>query len=115
MYQVDDKASGRRQENSVEHDYAAIAEIFAKLAVSAGAAIMRVYETGCSARIKPDRSPVCDADVLAEGIILQGLAADLPELPVLAEEAASGGAAAPQGDAFILVDPVDGTDRKSVV
>jgi 3'(2'), 5'-bisphosphate nucleotidase len=92
-----------------DYDYDAIAEIFAKLAVEAGAAIMRVYESECHARVKPDQSPVCDADVFAETIILKGLARDLPELPVLAEEAAAAGAAAPDGDAFILVDPVDGT------
>jgi 3'(2'), 5'-bisphosphate nucleotidase len=93
-----------------DRDCAEIAEIFAKLAVAAGAEIMRVYERGTKARLKADRSPVCDADVLAEAIILKGLAADLPELPVVAEEEeASRRAALPAGDAFILVDPVDGT------
>ena len=92
-----------------DHNYAEIAEIFAKLAVTAGAAIMRVYESDKNARLKPDHSPVCDADVLAEAIILKGLAADLPEIPVVAEEECSKGAALPQSDAFILVDPVDGT------
>jgi 3'(2'), 5'-bisphosphate nucleotidase len=93
----------------VDHDYAEIAEIFAKLAVAAGAAIMRVYDSDKNARLKPDRSPVCDADVLAEAIILKGLAADLPNLPVVAEEECSKGAPLPKSDAFILVDPVDGT------
>jgi 3'(2'),5'-bisphosphate nucleotidase len=103
------KVSGHRKAAPSVRDYAAIAEIFAKLAIEAGAAVMRVYETESHARIKPDQSPVCDADVVAESIILGGLATDLPDLPVLAEEAASRGTAAPQGNAFILVDPVDGT------
>jgi 3'(2'), 5'-bisphosphate nucleotidase len=104
-----DEVSGIREAEPAGRDYAAIAEIFAKLAVEAGAAVMRVYETDCNARIKPDHSPVCDADVVAESIILDGLAADLPDLPVLAEEAASQGKQLPEGNAFILVDPVDGT------
>jgi 3'(2'), 5'-bisphosphate nucleotidase len=109
LRQVEDKASERRERTAAGRDHSAIAEIFAKLAVSAGAAIMQVYERGGKARLKPDQSPVCDADVLAEAIILKGLAAELPELPVLAEEAASNGATSLQGDAFVLVDPVDGT------
>lgn len=98
-----------QRQRPADRDDAEIAEIFAKLAIAAGAAIMRVYESDCNARLKSDQSPVCDADVLAEAIILKGLAADLPELPVIAEEEASKGAALPEGDAFILVDPVDGT------
>jgi 3'(2'), 5'-bisphosphate nucleotidase len=107
----DAKVTGTQADDvqAAVYDYAVIAEVFAKLAVEAGAAVMRVYESDCHARIKPDQSPVCDADVLAEAIILNGLANDLPGLPVLAEEAAAAGAEAPEGDAFILVDPVDGT------
>ncbi len=105
----DEEVSSHREAAPAVHDYAAIAEIFAKLAVEAGAAVMRVYETESHVRIKPDQSPVCDADVVAESIILGGLATGLPDLPVLAEEAASQGMVVPQGNAFILVDPVDGT------
>ncbi|MGC2051253.1 MAG: 3'(2'),5'-bisphosphate nucleotidase CysQ, partial [Methylovirgula sp.] len=57
---------------------------------------------------KADESPVCDADVAGEAIILDGLAARLPDLPVISEESADN-AMAQLGEAFILVDPVDGT------
>jgi 3'(2'), 5'-bisphosphate nucleotidase len=90
-------------------DYGAIAEVFAELAVVAGAAIMRFYRTDSHAQTKADKSPVCDADVAGEAIILAGLAARLPNIPVISEEAAASGAVAQVGDAFILVDPVDGT------
>lgn len=90
-------------------DRDAIAEIFAHLALKASIAVMRVYDTDSHARHKPDHSPVCDADEYAEAIILEGLAEQLPQLPVLAEEAAAHGHRPPCEGAFILVDPVDGT------
>ncbi len=90
-------------------DYEVIAEIFAELAVVAGAAVMRFYQIDSHAQTKSDQSPVCDADLAGEAIILAGLAARLPDLPVISEEAAASGAKEAPGDAFILVDPVDGT------
>ena len=87
----------------------AIAEDFAELAVAAGAAIMLFYNADSHAREKGDTSPVCDADLAGEAVILAGLAARFPELPVVSEEAAAAGAKSAGGDAFILVDPVDGT------
>jgi 3'(2'),5'-bisphosphate nucleotidase len=93
----------------VSFDCDTIVEIFAQLALDAAVAVMRVYETDSHARSKPDHSPVCDADEYAEAIILEGLSAQLPQLPVLAEEAAAHGHKPPCGSSFILVDPVDGT------
>jgi 3'(2'), 5'-bisphosphate nucleotidase len=90
-------------------NYQAIAEDFAELAVAAGAAVMLFYKSDSHAREKGDTSPVCDADLAGEAVILAGLAARLPDLPVISEEAAAAGATATCGDAFILVDPVDGT------
>jgi 3'(2'),5'-bisphosphate nucleotidase len=86
-----------------------IAEIFAELVVEAAVVVMGVYAGEAHAREKADRSPVCDADEKAEAVILAGLKARLPHLPVLAEEAASRGERPRCGRAFILVDPVDGT------
>jgi 3'(2'),5'-bisphosphate nucleotidase len=90
-------------------DRDAIAEIFAELALEAGAVVMRIYAGDPHARRKPDESPVCDADEQAEAIILAGLAERMPGVPVLAEEAASRGEKPVCGQSFILVDPVDGT------
>jgi 3'(2'), 5'-bisphosphate nucleotidase len=99
----------RLSANPLSFDRDAIAEIFAQLALQAAVAVMRVYDTDSHARSKPDKSPVCDADEYAEAIILEGLATHLPQLPVLAEEAAAHGHKPPCGGSFILVDPVDGT------
>ncbi|MEJ0049965.1 MAG: 3'(2'),5'-bisphosphate nucleotidase CysQ [Methylovirgula sp.] len=90
-------------------NYQAIAEDFAELAVAAGAAIMLFYNNDSNARQKGDTSPVCDADLAGEAVILAGLAARMPELPVVSEEAAAAGAQSTDDDTFILVDPVDGT------
>jgi 3'(2'),5'-bisphosphate nucleotidase len=99
----------RLNTSPISFDPNAIAEIFAELALNAAVAVMRVYDTDSHARRKPDHSPVCDADEYAEAIILEGLASQLPQLPVLAEEAAAHGHKPPCGGSFILVDPVDGT------
>src|SRR5258708_22992812 len=76
---------------------------------AAGSVVMRHYEAGCDARIKPDRSPVTDADEEAEKLILAELAAAFAGVPVVAEEEAAAGRIAKVGARFFLVDPVDGT------
>jgi 3'(2'), 5'-bisphosphate nucleotidase len=88
----------------------AIAEILADIALQAGPAVMRVYERGDpGARIKADRSPVCEADELAEHVILDALSVRLPQWRVIAEESASRGVIPVCGRGFLLVDPLDGT------
>jgi 3'(2'),5'-bisphosphate nucleotidase len=87
----------------------ALAEVFARLALDAGVEIMRVFESDPHMRVKPDSSPVCDADLFAEEVILNGLS-KLAPLPVVAEErCAVGIAPALNGGDFVLVDAVDGT------
>ena len=90
-------------------DFDQVAEIFARLCVEAAVAVMGVYAGDHRPRVKADSSMVCDADERAEAIILEGLANDLPRIPVIAEEAASRGEKPCCGRVFILVDPVDGT------
>lgn len=88
----------------------ALAEIFAALALQAGAAIMKVYATDPQARVKSDASPVCDADLFGEEVILDGLAREAPQFPIVAEElCASGRPPFVGGSPFILVDALDGT------
>lgn len=70
---------------------------------------MKIYAGAIAVRRKADRSPVSDADVEAEAIILEGLARILPGVDVLAEERVAREGAAPMGAAFLAVDPLDGT------
>lgn len=80
------------------------------IALRAGAAVMKAYRDGCAVGEKADQSPVTAADIEAERIILEGLAAHVPGIPVIAEEeVAAGRDVADCGATFFLVDPLDGT------
>jgi 3'(2'), 5'-bisphosphate nucleotidase len=79
------------------------------LALKAGREIMRHYTEGFAVENKADASPVTAADRDAEAIILGELCAQVPDLPCVAEENASLGIIPECGDAFLLVDPLDGT------
>ena len=86
-----------------------IGEAFGAIALAAGLAIMETRQSSFRTRRKSDDSPVTEADERAEEIILARLAALLPGVPVIAEEAVSRGEAPAIPAAFILVDPLDGT------
>ncbi len=91
----------------IDHQYLAVA---ADLARHAAAAILGVRARGFAVETKEDRSPVTEADRQAERIIVAGLRAAFPLIPVVAEEEVSAGEVPAPGDAaFWLVDPLDGT------
>jgi 3'(2'), 5'-bisphosphate nucleotidase len=78
--------------------------------VAASAKILAIYRSGFTVRTKADASPVTEADEVAEQILLPRLAALLPGVPAISEEAQCGtGALATGGARFWLVDPLDGT------
>jgi len=79
------------------------------LSIAAGAEIMTVYASEFDVEIKPDASPVTQADTRAEAIILAGLAKIAPDIPVVAEESVAAGRVPPPSDRFFLVDPLDGS------
>lgn len=76
---------------------------------SAGDAILEVYASSFSVQHKADASPLTEADLAAQRVLLEGLVR-LADLPVLSEESA----AAPWSERrawarYWLVDPLDGT------
>jgi 3'(2'), 5'-bisphosphate nucleotidase len=85
------------------------ATVLAEIAHRAGAKIMEIYATGCSASQKADLSPVTIADEQAEAIISSALQKHWPDVPVVAEEAAAAGKIPDVAERFFLVDPLDGT------
>lgn len=88
------------------------AELLERLAIiarEAGARIFELYQSGCAVSDKPDCSPVTEADIAAETIILAALARYAPGVPVVAEEACAAGRVPHVGERFFLVDPLDGT------
>jgi len=91
-------------------DHALLA-LAVRLAEQAGAAILAVRARGFAVEQKLDLSPVTEADRAAEAIIVAGLRAALPDVPVIAEEEVAAGKVTPASAASLcwLVDPLDGT------
>lgn len=88
----------------------AMAVRFAQLAAVAGQiALDLLSRSEIISREKIDRSPVTEADERIEAFLINELARLLPGVPVIAEEAMSRGEAVGTGDAFLLIDPIDGT------
>jgi 3'(2'),5'-bisphosphate nucleotidase len=69
---------------------------------------MDLYRTEANVKLKRDASPVTEADLAAEKVILEELHTLLPSLPVISEEQAEIQNVAPD-EPFALVDPLDGT------
>lgn len=88
---------------------AALLEVARQAAVAAGEAIMRVYAQDFDVRQKADKTPVTEADLAAERIIIERLEAAFPEIPVFAEELVEAEGLPPAAARFWAVDPLDGT------
>ncbi len=79
------------------------------VAREAGRAIMEIYASAFVVRGKEDESPVTDADLAAEAVIVKALAQLTPDIPIVAEEQMSTGHAPALKRSFWLIDPLDGT------
>jgi 3'(2'), 5'-bisphosphate nucleotidase len=80
-----------------------------EIAQRAGQAIMSIYAKGAKPRLKDDATPVTEADITAENIILTGLTELAPGIPIVSEESVAAGFIPLLKDQFFLVDPLDGT------
>jgi 3'(2'), 5'-bisphosphate nucleotidase len=79
------------------------------LARKAGDAIMAVYGAAdFEVRVKGDDSPVTEADLAADRIIVAGLEAAFPDIAVVTEERSASHDLG-EGRTHFLVDPLDGT------
>ena len=90
-------------------DDSALLLLSVELARRAGEAILEVRRTGFEVQCKADHSPVTAADHAAEAIIVAGLRAAAPDIPVIAEEEVASGRVSAPAACFWLVDPLDGT------
>lgn len=77
--------------------------------LEAGRVEMRHFANGVTIEKKADKSPVTAADREAEAIIVSALSRLLPDVPIVAEEAAADGHLPPPASRFLLVDALDGT------
>jgi len=85
-------------------------EVICSIAREAGAAIMEIYAGEFNVELKGDASPLTCADRASHEVIVKGLHASFPDLPILSEE----GRDIPYAERknwqrFWLVDPLDGT------
>ena len=82
-----------------------------KLARTAGASILTVYDSSDFQIVsKDDDSPLTAADLASHQAIIKGLSELTPEIPILSEESASiDYATRSQWSTYWLVDPLDGT------
>lgn len=90
------------------HPLNALAAMLAGIARDAGDLLLKFRADGYSVTRKADGSPVTQADLASEALILAALAAAMPGCPVISEESAP---VRQTGDIrrFLLVDPLDGT------
>ena len=94
---------------SIQSDLPQLLEGVVALCREAGRVVLEVYGTDFKVRGKEDLSPVTEADERAEALLLLGLRALTPDVPVVAEEAVAAGQVPAVPSGFWLVDPLDGT------
>ena len=76
--------------------------------LNAGKIIMEIYQGDITKKIKPDGSPVTEADKASERVLLSELHRLVPEILVVSEEAPESNSKSSKKK-FFLVDPLDGT------
>ena len=87
---------------------ATLLESLTELVIRAGEAILAVNRSAMNVAGKSDGSPVTEADLAADHIIVEGLARLAPHVSLLSEERVHL-ATPPYRDSFFLIDPLDGT------
>src|SRR5882757_2345823 len=87
---------------------ATLLESLTELVIRAGEAILAVNRSAMKVAGKGDGSPVTEADLAADHIIVEGLARLAPHVSLLSEERVHL-ATPPYKDSFFLIDPLDGT------
>lgn len=91
-------------------NHEAILDSLLKIADTASQKVMEIYQTDFQVHTKDDSSPITAADLASHHVIVGGLMALTPDIPILSEESAK----APWEErrnwtCFWLVDPIDGT------
>lgn len=87
----------------------ALLEVALRAAIAGGEAVMRVYADPFEVTHKEDKTPVTEADLASERVIVAMLAEAFPEIPVVSEETVPEAGFESPADRFWLVDPLDGT------
>ncbi|WP_026317090.1 3'(2'),5'-bisphosphate nucleotidase CysQ [Ahrensia kielensis] len=75
----------------------------------AGRKAMEIYDLNIDVAYKADHSPVTEADIAVDELVIPALEAAFPEIPIISEERSHNHSLAECPDRFFLVDPIDGT------
>src|SRR5437763_12477009 len=89
-------------------------EVALRAAIAGGEAAMRIYADPFEVSEKHDKTPVTEADLASERIILDMLGEAFPDIPIVSEETVPEAGFECPAARFWLVDPLDGT-REFVV
>ena len=84
-------------------------EVAIHAARTAGAEIMRVYAEPFDVIRKDDNTPLTEADLASERVIVAMLTEAFPDIPIVSEETAPEDGFKPPAARFWVVDPLDGT------
>jgi 3'(2'), 5'-bisphosphate nucleotidase len=84
-------------------------DIALRAALAGGEAAMRVYADPFEVTQKDDKTPVTEADLASERVIVEMLTSAFPEIPVVSEETVPEAGFESPAARFWLVDPLDGT------
>ncbi|MGA8401888.1 MAG: 3'(2'),5'-bisphosphate nucleotidase CysQ [Stellaceae bacterium] len=87
----------------------ALLDIAIKAALAAGDEIMRVYAGPFDVIQKGDNTPLTEADLASERVIVGMLTEAFPDIPIVSEETAPEDGFKPPASRFWVVDPLDGT------
>ncbi|HWD57985.1 MAG TPA: 3'(2'),5'-bisphosphate nucleotidase CysQ [Stellaceae bacterium] len=84
-------------------------DVAIRAALAAGDEIMRVYASPFDVIQKGDNTPLTEADLASERVIVRMLGEACPDIPIVSEETAPEGGFKPPAARFWCVDPLDGT------
>ena len=80
-----------------------------RAALAGGEAVMRVYANPFEVTQKDDKTPVTEADLASERVVVDMLTKAFPDIPVVSEETVPEAGFASPAPRFWVVDPLDGT------
>jgi 3'(2'), 5'-bisphosphate nucleotidase len=90
-------------------DFDPLLDMALRAALAGGEAVMRVYADPFEVTHKDDKTPVTEADLASERVIVAMLTAAFPDIPVVSEETVPEAGFASPAARFWQVDPLDGT------
>ncbi len=80
-----------------------------RAALAGGEAVMRVYADPFEVTHKDDKTPLTEADLASERVIVEMLTAAYPDIPIVSEETVPEAGFESPAARFWCVDPLDGT------